>query len=230
MWFNRTRRAGPLPQIVLIIIFAALITAGIFLAVPILESRAEYPAGTFPWMAEGTFILVQGDPSKEVYLIPLEGSAQGGTGGEVVLPTLGPSPTPTPNILPTLGPSPTPPPPPTATLSAGPSCANAIIFVDYVVQAGDTLWGIASRYVTSIALMARYGVSSVDIVPGNRIRIPVGDPACCPSGFRPYVILQGDSMFGIAQKCGTTIANLQQANNMGSSTAIYETQILCVPQ
>jgi len=51
MWFNRTRRAGPLPQIVLIIIFAALITAGIFLAVPILESRAEYRGPLVPLMA-----------------------------------------------------------------------------------------------------------------------------------------------------------------------------------
>jgi LysM repeat protein len=230
MWFNRTRRAGPLPQIVLIIIFSALIAAGIFLAVPILESRAEYPAGTFPWTVEGFNVLIQGDPNKEVYLIPLEGAAPGGTGGQIVLPTLGPTPSPTPNILPTLGPSPTPLPPVLPTVPVGPSCANAIIFVDYVVQPGDTLYSISNRYVTSIALMARFGISSVNIVAGNTIRVPVGDPACCPAGFRPYVVMRGDTMFGIAQKCGTTITVLQQANNMGSSTSILETQILCVPQ
>lgn len=226
MWSNRQGLSGMLPQVIFIIIFAAVIAAALFLAVPLLQGRPEYPAGTFPWTVGGTTVLVEMDPNQEVYLVPLGSGNTGGTGGTgnqvIPLPTMGPTPTPTPIPLPTLGPTPTPP--------AASNCATAILFVDYVVQAGDTLYSISNRYVTSIPLMARFGISSVNIVPGNTIRVPVGDPACCPAGFKPYVVQEGDTMFGIAQACGTTISNLQAANGMGSSTSIYMTQILCIPQ
>lgn len=214
--------AGLLPQVIFILIVGALIAAGLFLAIPILQSRPEYPEGTYPWTIGGTTLLVEMDPTREVYLIPLSGQGgQGGTGQPIPLPTLGagPSPTPPPLVLPTIGPTATPVPP----------AVDSIIFMDYVVQQGDTLYSLSNRYVTSIPLMARFGISAASLVPGTVIRLPIGNPAYCTAGYKPYAVTEGETLSSIALKCGTTVADLQQANRLGSSTAIYVASVICVP-
>lgn len=212
--------AGLLPQVIFILIVGALIAAGLFLAIPILQSRPEYPAGTYPVTIGGTTLLVEMDPTQEVYLIPLSGQGgQGDTNQPIPLPTLGPGPTATPAILPTLGPTATPVPP----------AVDSIIFMDYVVQQGDTLYSLSNRYVTSIPLMARFGISAASLVPGTVIRLPIGNPAYCTAGYKPYAVTEGETLSSIALKCGTTVADLQQANRLGSSTAIYVASVICVP-
>ena len=84
------------------------------------------------------------------------------------------------------------------------------------------------RFNTSIPLMARYGIDSTDIVPGNVIQIPVANPAYCP-GSEPYVVLRGDTLSSIARKCGTTVDVLKQLNGFGDVFRLDETSVICVP-
>ena len=95
-------------------------------------------------------------------------------------------------------PTPVPPTPVPPTAVPRP---NQVIFVNYQVAQGDTLYSISSKHNTTIALMARYGIDATDIVPGTVISLPVANPAYCPGNF-PYVVEDGDTLSTIAIKCG----------------------------
>jgi len=228
-----TKRSGSAlswPVLIIITIFASLLAAGLFLGIPYLQGRPEFPRGKFPLVVEGNQIMVEMDPDQEVYLIGLPGEVDTGTGGQLISPL----PTATPNILPTAGPPlPTAQPPivptaapPTATARPQTGC---VIFVSHTVQAGQTLFSISRQYVTSIPLMARHGISSTSLIPGAVLSVPVGDPSCCSNGWRPYVVESGETWFGIAQQCGITLDTLLQGNGANSSTPLFMTQVICVP-
>jgi len=215
----------------MIAIFATLLAAGLFLGIPYLQGRPAFPRGTFPLLVEGNQIMVEMDPNGEVFLLgdaPLV-DAGAGTGGPVVgqLVTSTPAiiattapPTPvTPVIVPTAA-------PPTATPQPQASC---VIFTSHTVQAGETLFSISRQYVTSIPLMARHGISSTSLTPGAVISVPVGNPACCTNGWRPYVVESGDTWFGIAQQCGITVDSLLGGNGLSAGATLYMTSVICIP-
>lgn len=225
-----TRRSGcavSLPILIIIFVAATLLAAGIFLGIPYLQNRPDFPRGTFPIFVEGNQILVEMDPDREVMIFG--GGAGPGTGGQVV----GQLVTSTPVVLPTTGP--TLPPPPTATIPLAPTftprpaSTGCVIFTDYAVQAGDTLFSISNKFVTSIPLMARHGISSTSLSPGAVIRVPVGDPSCCTGGWRPYVVSEGETWFSIANKCGVTVDTLQSGNGVGAGAMLYMASVICVP-
>lgn len=225
---NRSGCAARLPQLIIIFIVASLLAAGIFLAIPYIQGRPELPRGTYEVMVEGNKILVSMDPQREVFLVPVGGVAPG-TGGQGLVQLA----TGTPPVLPSVQPTATTQtlstsPPPVLTSTPRPQ-SSCIIFTDYNVQAGDTLFSISNKFVTSIPLMARYGISSTNLVPGAVIRVPVGDPSCCPSGWRPYVVEEGESWFGIAQSCGITVDALLQGNGLGPGSQLYMASVICVP-
>lgn len=216
-----------LPQFLIILIVATLFAAGLFLAIPYLRGRPQLPRGTYILNVEGRNIRVVMDPEQEVFLIPLGGTSPTGTGGESVVAVASPTPPllPSPNpatAVPTLP----PPPPPTATTRPRSAC---VLFTDYQVAAGDTLYSISRKFVTSVALMARHGISSVSLTPGNVIRVPVGDPACCTGGWRPYVVLEADTWFGLARTNGVTVEQLQQASGLSAGATLYMTDVICIP-
>ena len=227
-----TKRSGAInwPVLIIIAIFAGLAAVGLFLGIPYLQGRPEFPRGKFPLLIEGNQIMVEMDPNKEVALILLPGESELGTGGQIITQFA----TSTPAIIATAAPpvtvAPTAviptAPPPTATAQPLAAC---IIFTNHTVQAGQTLFSISRQYVTSIALMARHGISSTSLTPGAVLRVPVGDPSCCRNGWRPYVVESGESWFGIAQQCGITLDTLLQGNGANSSTPLFMTQVICVP-
>ncbi|MFO7664451.1 MAG: LysM peptidoglycan-binding domain-containing protein [Chloroflexota bacterium] len=220
-----SRRSGCtyyIPPFLIIVLVASLLAVGIFLGIPFIQGQPEFPRGTFPIVVEGNWVVVASDPNQEVFLIPLPDA---GTGGQIIVEI----PTATPVILPTEGPTPTIP----VLLTIAPTPIpprDCVTFTNYVVQSGDTLFSISNRYVTSIPLMARYGISSTSLVPGNTIRLPIGDPACCPAGWRPYAVIEGESWFSIAQKCGVTVDTLLQGNGLPAGSPLYMASIICVPQ
>jgi LysM repeat protein len=221
-----------LAQITAIIIIASVLAIGLFLALPYLQNRPDFPAGTFPIIVEGNPILVEMDPAKEViiwgFLPPLvtiappTATPQTGLGGQV-----GPGDA-TPIIV-TLAPTaiiaPATPIPPTAA----PPAVDSVIFIDYVVQPGDTLYRIGLRRDTSIPLMARFGISAHSLIPGKTIRLPVGNPAYCSGGYVPYAITDDETAASIARHFGTTVDTLRQVNRLDGNATIYTGSVICVP-
>jgi LysM repeat protein len=125
-----------------------------------------------------------------------------------------------PDAQPTLIPTPLP-----ATPIPLPS---EVIFVSYVVQPGDTLYGITKKQNTSIDLMALYGISAENIIVGNTLSLPVANPAYCP-GLLPYVVRDHETVSDIGRRFGTTPDAIGAVNNLGSNYLIKTTQVICIP-
>lgn len=136
-------------------------------------------------------------------------TAQIGTGGQA---------TATPPQIATLPaplPTPTPWPP-------------SVVFVNYVVVPGDTLYRLTQKYNTSIDLMARYNIAADSIIVGNTLVLPVANPAFCP-GSQPHVVRDQQTVSEIARAYGTTPQAIAAINGLDANYSVKTTQVLCVP-
>ena len=145
----------------------------------------------------------------------------------VVEPTL-PGPLPTAQPIETVALPTVPVVQPTAAPPVTGGGGDRVIFIDYVVQQGDTLYSISDTQATSIELMSVHGISAEDLVPGTTLRLPVGNPAVC-SGASVYVVRPGDTVFSIARRYNTTTQAIQSANGLGADFRINVAQVICIP-
>ena len=111
----------------------------------------------------------------------------------------------------------------------------------YTVKAGDSLWGISHKYGMSIdGLKSLNNLSSNFIYPGQVLKVgqssnqsnTVSKPSASQSTNSSnqsgsYTVKAGDSLWGIANEHGLTIAQLKSLNNLTSNT-IYVNQKLTV--
>jgi LysM repeat protein len=208
------------PIVITIVIMAVITAVGLFLAWSFILRRPELPEGSYRTTVENVELVVNGDPDKQVRLIvPPPDPPQ-------LQPDNQPTqPEPVPPTAVVEAPTETPlPPPPEPTATPPPS----VIFIDYVVQPNDTMYGVASRYATSITLMAQEGVAQDNLIPGQTIRLPIGNPAFCP-GRRPYAVTEGDTAFNISRTTGVPIDQLKAINGLNDNFDIKAAQILCIP-
>ncbi|TCL71677.1 LysM domain-containing protein [Hydrogenispora ethanolica] len=99
----------------------------------------------------------------------------------------------------------------------------------YRVQAGDTLYLIAQRYGTTVAaLQSANGISGTNLQVGQSLKIPAGGSSNPGSSGTTYTVQSGDSLYLIAQKYGTTVDALRQANNL-SGDSLSPGQTLQIP-
>jgi LysM repeat protein len=116
----------------------------------------------------------------------------------------------------------------------------------YVVQDGDTLFGIALQYgVTIEALAAANKIGNPDMIrPGQTIVIPSASftytkptPAAAPpqpaaganrAAFQ-YTIQTGDTLFGLALQYGVTVRAIATANQIADPEFIRPGQTILIP-
>jgi LysM repeat protein len=169
-----------------------------------------------------------------ILVIAVQGSRQAAIAA--LTPTLVRT-TPTHPPLPTATPRPTFTPTPTATSEKPP---------EYVVKNGDTPGRIALLYDVSVeSLMAFNGKAEDDvIVVGETLKIPVptkvptetstpigGDATSTPaaSGETVYVVQEGDTLSGIAEKFHVSIEALQQRNNIQDIQTLHVGDQIIIP-
>ena len=130
---------------------------------------------------------------------------------------------------PASAPAPTPTPAPAATKT-------------HTVVAGDTVFGIARKYATSVsAILAANGLPAGAIIyPGQKLVVsgiaasastpaPATAPATPPqTGGSAHTVAAGETLFSIAQRYGTTTQSLFAWNGLGPSSIIYPGQRLAV--
>jgi len=117
--------------------------------------------------------------------------------------------------------------------------------VEYKVANGDSLWGIAQRFGTSVRSIveANPGIKANQIRVGQTLRVPreegspdaSGNPDSGPESRRSsppsgatYTVKAGDSLSGIAARQGVTVAALKRANGL-SGDLIRVGQELTIP-
>ncbi|MDA8019092.1 MAG: LysM peptidoglycan-binding domain-containing protein [Thermoanaerobaculia bacterium] len=98
----------------------------------------------------------------------------------------------------------------------------------HVVQRGESLSLIASRYGTSVAALQKAnGLRRPDnLQVGQRLTIPAGGAAS--SGRATHTVRSGETLAKIARRYGTTVAALQRANRL-SGHIIQPSQVLVIP-
>ena len=99
----------------------------------------------------------------------------------------------------------------------------------YIVQPGDTLFGIALRFNTSVAAIAQANgiVNPAFIRVGQRLTVPSGTAPA--QGGRIYVVQPGDTLTAIAARFGTTVWAIAMANNLPNANFIRAGQTLIIP-
>lgn len=94
----------------------------------------------------------------------------------------------------------------------------------YVVKSGDTLWGIASKYNTSVDKIK-------DINNLNSNNLSIGQKLLVPGnnlGTKKYIVKSGDTLYKIAQNNETTVTELINFNNL-KTTNLSIGQVLYIP-
>ncbi|MEW5736048.1 MAG: LysM peptidoglycan-binding domain-containing protein [Thermodesulfobacteriota bacterium] len=111
----------------------------------------------------------------------------------------------------------------TTVIASGKACA-APAKTTHVVQRGDSLWNLASRYNTTVsAIKAENRLSGNSISIGQQLTIPGGEPEVVASsssaGTRTYQVKPGDTAYSIARKHGMSLDRFLSLNNMSRKKA-----------
>jgi polysaccharide biosynthesis protein PslG len=143
---------------------------------------------------------------------------------------------------------------PDSTTLPNPEPTEEVII--YVVQRGDTLAKIASRFGTTVnAIATLNGITNINLIyTGQQLKIPAANvtptatvqtppttaitatprPATLQptptavTGVNTYIVQSGDTLFKIAVRFNTTVANLMALNNLSNPNLIYTGQTLIV--
>lgn len=96
----------------------------------------------------------------------------------------------------------------------------------YTVRPGDTLWALAIRYGTTVDALVRLNhIQNPDLIyVGQVLRIPGQAPE-----YETYTVRPGDTLWGLAIRYGTTVAELVELNHIQNPDLIYVNQVLRIP-
>ncbi|MCS7297752.1 MAG: LysM peptidoglycan-binding domain-containing protein [Bacteroidia bacterium] len=123
-------------------------------------------------------------------------------------------------------------PPPSSGEGGGtPSTSSPPPLLYHKVKPGETLSEIAHRYGTTVALLQYHNrLRSTRIQAGQILRIPTsGAASSAPPTSRLHIVRPGESLWGIAQKYGTTVDALCRLNKLNARVPLQPGQKLQIP-
>lgn len=84
----------------------------------------------------------------------------------------------------------------------------------YIVQKGDSLWGIAQKYNISVDDLIRYNnLPTLTLQIGQQLLIP-GTNSSIGNNVLYYTVVKGDTLYSIAKKYNVTIDSIKRLNNL----------------
>lgn len=91
----------------------------------------------------------------------------------------------------------------------------------YIVQKGDTLYSIATRYNMTVQELKNLNNLTTDILSvGQRLLIRETTPS------QVYTVVSGDTLYAIANKYNTTVQEIKDLNNLTTNTLSIGQQLL----
>ncbi|WP_105204270.1 LysM peptidoglycan-binding domain-containing protein [Neobittarella massiliensis] len=102
---------------------------------------------------------------------------------------------------------------------------------DYTVQPGDTVWGIARYFGTTVDCIAEInGLQDPSLIyPGQVLRILCEGGGTGSGGSGTYTVQAGDTLWDIARYYGTTVSALAATNGIEDPSLIFPGQVLIIP-
>ncbi|BDZ60845.1 hypothetical protein GCM10025873_06360 [Demequina sediminis] len=107
----------------------------------------------------------------------------------------------------------------------------------HTVSSGETLSGIALRYGTTVAAIARAnGIADPSIIRvGQRLTLPGGEAGAAAStnaaqSATVHTVVAGDTLSDIAQRYRSTVAAIAKANSLANASLIHIGQRLTIPE
>ena len=97
---------------------------------------------------------------------------------------------------------------------------------EYTVRTGDTLWGLAIRFGTSVEEIRARNTLASDVIYKNQKLMISGTSG---SATITHVVQPGENLYRIALKYGTTSAAIAATNNIVNPNVIYGGQQLLIP-
>ena len=116
-------------------------------------------------------------------------------------------------------------------MAAARSCQQPGLTV-HTVADGDSWFDIARRAGVSTGALLGANNADVDdvIFPGDVLCLPQGATGGSPcGGAATYTVARGDSWFAIAERAGTRVGPLAQANQATADTVLHPGRVLCMP-
>ena len=96
----------------------------------------------------------------------------------------------------------------------------------YIVQKGDSLWSIAEKFNTTVAELIRLNNLTSDTLTIGQKLIVKEIPTNQPENTSIYIVQKGDSLWSIAEKFNTTVAELRRLNNLKSDILTIGQQLI----
>lgn len=103
--------------------------------------------------------------------------------------------------------------------------------LQYTVEEGDSLWGIARKYSVSVQKIQEFNdLGNSTILPGTILKIPAGKEKGSAEKRRAvwYTVEKGDSLWYLARKFNISQKKLKEMNDL-SSSVLFRGQKLKVP-
>ncbi len=106
-----------------------------------------------------------------------------------------------------------------------PGESSGVETTEYTVKAGDTLWAIANKYGTTVSELVKLNdISNPSVIyVGEVLQMP-GESSGVEA--TEYTVKAGDTLWGIANKYGTTVSELVKLNDISNPNVIYVGEVL----
>lgn len=101
--------------------------------------------------------------------------------------------------------------------------------MNYVVKAGDTLWGISNQFGVSVTELSELNdVNAATLKIGQILKIPTNS-GTNPDNMFMYTVKKGDTLWSIARVYGTSVEEIKKLNYF-TNNDLYIGQVIRIPE
>ena len=101
--------------------------------------------------------------------------------------------------------------------------------MNYIVKAGDTLWGISNQYGVNVSDLAALNNVTAETVKVGQVLVIPNKSGTNPDNMFMYTVKKGDSLWNLARTYGTSVEEIKRINYLTSNN-LYIGQVLRIPE
>ena len=101
--------------------------------------------------------------------------------------------------------------------------------MNYIVKAGDTLWGISNQYGVNVSDLAALNNVAAETLKVGQVLVIPNKSGTNPDNMFMYTVKKGDSLWNLARTYGTSVEEIKRINYLTSNN-LYIGQVLRIPE